>query len=148
MGYLGQVVKGEAGDIFGAVVGTPFGILKGLYGIGKGVVTGDLGTIGDGFKSLGSVAMPRAGSHSGLGWPGTPGNAGITPGTGTKLNNASIWHDKFTTTNGFGSNAQFGWIQRAWAGPGVEPGIYGQAYRVLGTVGFGLIGGIQAAAGY
>jgi hypothetical protein len=142
------MAKGEALEIFGAVVGTPYGVLRGLYGMGKGVVTGDLGTIGDGFKSLGSAAMPRAGSHSGLGWPGTPKNVGITPGTGTKLNNASIWHDNFTSANGFGSRAQSGWIQRAWTGPGVELGIYGQAYRVLGTVGFGLAGGAQAVMGY
>lgn len=91
--------------------------------------------------------MPRAGSASGLGWPG-PGSSGITPATGTKLNNASIWHDAYTGRNGFGSAAQFGWIQRAWAGPGTELGPYGQAYRVLGTVGFGLAGAVQAAAGF
>jgi hypothetical protein len=121
----------------------------GILRIGKGIVTGDLGMIGRGIRTLGSALLiPRAGSASGLGWPGTPGNTGITPATGTKLDNASIWHDTFTAVAGLGSAAQFGWIERAWTGPGRELGLFGQAYRLVGTAAFGLAGATQAAAGF
>ena len=39
------------------------------------------------------------------------------------------------------------WIQRAWTGSGVEMGPWGQAYRLYGTIGFGILGAGQAAAG-
>jgi hypothetical protein len=144
--YLGQLLKGEALEIAGGVVGTPYGILNGLYGIGKGIVTGNPGAIGRGFANLGAaVTMLRSGSASGLLHPGK--GAALTPDTGTKLNNASLWHDGQRNLAA-SSAAQFGWIQRAWAGPGTELGPWGQVYRLYGTVGFGNIGVGQAALGY
>jgi RHS repeat-associated protein len=146
---LGGFLLGESLEIFGSVVGTLHGIGVGILRIGQGIVAGDLGMIGRGIRTLGSaLVMPRAGSASGLGWPGTPGNTGITPTTGTKLNNASIWHDTYTGTVGLGSAAQFGWIERAWTGPGFELGLFGQAYRLVGTAAFGLAGAAQAATGF
>lgn len=115
-------------------------------GIGKGIVTGDLGAIGRGFANLGAAAiMLRSGSASGLLHPG--GRSSLTPDTGTRLNGASRWHD------GHGGLAtrsapQFEWVQRAWTGSGVELGPWGQAYRIYGTAGFGLIGAGQKALGY
>ncbi len=144
--YLEQLVEGEALEIAGGLVGTPEGILRGLYGIGRGLVTADLGALGGGFVNVGAAAiMIRSGSASGLLHPGK--GAALTPDTGTKLNNASLWHDgqRNLATS---SAAQFGWIQRAWFGPGTELGPWGQAYRIYGTVGFGIIGAGQAVLGH
>ena len=130
----------------GAVVGTPYGILKGMYGIGEGIVTANLRTIGRGFADIGAAAvMLRSGSASGLLHPGT--GRSLTPNTGTKLDGASRWHDgqENLMTN---SAAQFGWIERAWTGSGTELGPWGQAYRIYGTVGFGIVGAGQTALGY
>jgi hypothetical protein len=103
--------------------------------------------LGEGLTDLGAtLSMPRLGSHGGL---RHPGGSPVLPESGTKPNNASIWHDDFVGRSGYwNSSAQFGWIRRAWAGPGVEPGLYGQAYRILGTVGFGVAGALQWATGH
>ncbi len=141
---LGRFLRGEALEIFGAIVGTLYGIGKGIYQIGKGILTGSLQTIGAGFANLGATLMFRSGSASGLLHPGKGG--AITPGTGTKLDNASVWHDGQSNL-ATSSAAQFGWIKRAWTGRGAELGPWGQIYRIYGTVGFAIIGGGQAALG-
>jgi RHS repeat-associated protein len=142
---VGDFLAGEAFEISGAIVGTLWGIGKGLFQIGKGIVTGDLATIGRGFANLGATLMLRSGSASGLLHPGK-GRA-MTPATGTRLDNASLWHDGVQNL-ATDSAPQFEWIRRAWAGPGSELGPWGQVYRVYGTVGFGLIGAGQAALGF
>jgi hypothetical protein len=115
--------------------------------------------LGEGLWDFGTaLVMPRLGSAGGL---NHPGNSGTLPRSGTKPDNASIWHDDFVGRNGYwNSAAQFGWIRRAWAGlgekdqqslglgRGVEPGPYGQAYRILGTIGFGVLGVVQWATGH
>ena len=144
-GYVGRMFMGEALEIFGAVVGTAYGIARGLYGMGKGIVTGSFGTFARGVgDTLSAAVMLRSGSASGLGWPGRGGQ--VTPHTGTRLNGASRWHDGQSNLTQSAS-PQFGWIQRAWTGSGVEMGPWGQAYRLYGTVGFGILGAGQAAAG-
>ena len=45
------------------------------------------------------------------------------------------------------ASKQFGWIDRAWLGRGTQPGVWGQAYRLYGTAGFGVLGGLQLMIG-
>ncbi len=145
--YVVECVGGELGEVSGGIAGPLYGVGSGLVEIGKGIATLDLAGAGWGaFELVKALVQPRSGSHSGWGYPGDSG--AILPETGTKLDNASIWHDWYVRKHGYGSEAQFGWIVRAWTGPGVELGPWGQAYRLLGTVGFGVAGAMQAAAGY
>jgi len=110
----------------------------------QGVVGLDRATIDKGLYDFASVfTMPRLSSHGGLNWPGTADNSGIVPESGDQVNNASIWHDNQLAKPEAFLNPynHFTWIYLSWFGPGIEPGLYGQAYRLLGTVGFGVIGG-------
>jgi len=141
------MARGELLDVWGGISGTLNGIVTGLTRALSGLFTLNGRMLGEGLSDLGgALSMPRLGSHGGL---RHPGSSPVLPESGTKPNNASIWHDDFVGRFGYwNSGAQFGWIQRAWAGPGVEPGPYGQAYRILGTVGFGIAGALQWATGH
>ncbi|MDX2145882.1 MAG: RHS repeat-associated core domain-containing protein, partial [Planctomycetota bacterium] len=144
--YAAQMHGNEVADLAGGGMGHMYGMVKGIVGISKGVAS--LSSGGDGsqifngvFTVFASLVMPRLGSHGGLNWPGTSSNAGLVPGSTSTVNLASIAHDKAVDrAAGFlvASN-HFGWIARSWAGPGVQPGLFGNAYRALGTVGFGAV---------
>ena len=99
----------------------------------------------NGFLELvSSVIMLRSGPSSGLGHPGK--HDPFTPHPGTQPDYASDWHDgeeNLTTS----ASKQFGWIDRAWLGRGTQPGVWGQAYRLYGTAGFGVLGGLQLMIG-
>ena len=147
-GYVWNMLRGDVLDLAGGVYGTLRGIGQGLYNIGAGLATLDPTRIGQGVYDLVSPVVPRLGSHGGLNYPGTPDNSSPFPSTGTKPNNASIVHDLDVGQTGFLHSApHFRWIANAWAGPGVEPGIYGQAYRLVGTAGFGTAGGVLRVFG-
>jgi RHS repeat-associated protein len=145
--YASRMAVGELLDVYGGIFGTLNGIVTGFVETLAGVFTLNERMLGRGLGDLGgALSMPRLGSHGGLRHPGGPSRL---PESGTKPNNASIWHDDFVGRFGYwNSAAQFGWIERAWTGPGVEPGPYGQAYRILGTVGFGIAGALQWATGH
>jgi RHS repeat-associated protein len=151
-GVTGQILAGEAKTIWGTLFGVSYGIGKGLYDIGRGIIDtitkGDAHRIGTGVLDVAAAVTPRADSMTGWRWPGTPLNQGITPAAGTRLEGASSWHDGEWGNRHYGSASQFGWIERAWTGPGALPGPYGLAVTLVGTAGFGLAGSIQAAAGY
>jgi RHS repeat-associated protein len=143
------MLRGDVLDFMGGLYGTVRGIIRGVYELGAGVVTFDGGQFELGLYDLGSsLAMPRLDSHGGLNWPGTSDNSGLFPESNTQVENASIWHDAAVAESGFRAANQFGWITRAWSGPGIQPGIYGQAYRVVGTAGFGIAGAAEWAVGY
>jgi len=147
-GYAWNMLRGDVLDLVGGVYGTARGIGQGLYNIGAGLATLNPARIGQGFYDLVSPAVLRLGSHGGLNYPGTPDNSSPFPSTGTKPNNASIIHDLDVAQTGFSHSApHFRWIANAWGGPGVEPGFYGQAYRLVGTAGFGAAGGVLRVFG-
>jgi hypothetical protein len=143
------MIAGEILDIGGGVYGTPYGLIERVAETIAGAATLN-GTVSEtGLKVAGkALSMPRLGSHGGFGRSGTKFNAPIWPESNTKVNRASIWHDWFTSQHGYGSAAQFGWIQHAWFGPGVEPGSCGQAYRLLGTIDFGIFAIVERLFGY
>lgn len=145
------MIAGDALDLAGGGYGHIRGIGVGGYEIGKGILTFAFSTLGSGVRSvLSALVMPRLGSHGGLNWPGTGDNSGYFPETGTQVNEASIQHDgAVSVPGGFLRSANhFNWIVDAWAGPGIQPGLYGQAYRLIGTVGFGAAGGGLRLFGY
>jgi hypothetical protein len=143
------MLRGEGIEMGGGIAGTVGGILGGLALIGIGAAVLNPGFVGAGVKSIGAaVSMPRSGSHTGLLYPGTPGGASHIPASDTKLHHASVWHDDYVGRHGYwNSSAQFGWIARAWTGEGVELGPWGQSIRLVGTIGFGLVGGVQWLTG-
>jgi hypothetical protein len=140
-------VRNDIFDIWGGVGGTLNGIVTGLVGIIGGLASGNWGRAAVGGLDLGAaLIMPRLGSSGGLRHPGPGQN--LMPASTSRVNLASGWHDDLVARAGYwNSSAQFGWIERAWAGPGIEPGLYGQAYRILGTIGFGIAGVLQWATG-
>lgn len=133
----------DIADLVGGVIGHAYGAVVGFGGIAQGIAHGNFAQIGGGVSSLVSdVIIPRLGSHGGLDWPGTQSNVGLIPGSSSQPNLASIEHDVATGRPGgmwVGAN-HLGWVHDAWAGPGIQPGLYGNAYRIAGTVGFGLAG--------
>jgi hypothetical protein len=136
-------------DFAGGLYGTASGIAKGIYEVGTGIATLDSAAIQQGLYDFGSALMPRLGSAGGLNYPGFSDTLSRFFGSDSQPNNASIWHDSAVSQRGFMSSSnQFGWITRAWTGPGIQPGLYGQAYRLLGTTGFGLGGTVQWGLGY
>jgi RHS repeat-associated protein len=141
----GTDVRGLAGGI----VGHLHGITTGAAGMIKGAATLDASTFGNGaYAFLTAVVMPRHDSHGAINWPGTESNVGLIPGSGGRVNNGSIRHDADMQRHGFDSSvSHFRWIENAWVGPGTHPGLYGNVYRGLGTVGFGVAGAILRAAG-
>jgi RHS repeat-associated protein len=147
-----HMLEGDVLDFVGGLYGTARGIAQGVYEIGAGIATLDSGQIEQGLYDFGSsFAVPRLDAHGGLNWPGTKDNYGLFLESGTQVENASIWHDRAVGSEPggfFHSSNQFGWITRAWTGPGVQPGLYGQAYRLLGTLGFGAAGTVEWGLGY
>ena len=147
--YIWRMISGDFWDLGGGLFGTPYGLIRGVAETIGGAITGNTEVATQGLADIvGALSMPREGSAGGWRWPGTGSDAPHWPESNTKVNLASEWHDWWTGGRGFGSRAQFGWIKRAWGGPGVEPGPYGQAYRILGTVGFGLVGSLQWLVGW
>lgn len=147
--YLGLMLKADVIDAMGFVYGTIHGVVEGAIEIAEGVMALDAGVFGEGLYDAATAAFPRLGSHGGLNWPGTHDNSALFPASGSKANNASIAHDLAVGRSGFMNSAvHAAWISAAWTGPGVEPGIFGQAYRGVGTAAFGAASGILWAAGY
>jgi RHS repeat-associated protein len=144
--YVREMIRSEFLDIAGGAAGTAVGLADGLVRLVDGLLTLGWENVAEGaWRTLKTLSMPRLGRDGGLGHGG-PGST--IPASNSKVQRASNWHDREVDLYGFGSSAtQFGWIRRAWRGDGVEPGPYGQAYRLLGTVGFGIAGGVQWALG-
>ena len=147
--FLGRLITDDAKGLFGGIVSKLVQPFRGLFRIGRGLFNGDFRAIVDGIKDLVGVALPSYGSTTGWAWPGTIGNVPITPTVDNNLDDyASGWHDNQPLMK---SEAQFGWIERAWTGPdrrfsagdALALGPYGQAVRAVGTVGFFTIGAAQ-----
>jgi RHS repeat-associated protein len=146
-GYLAAMLRGDVLDLGGGIYGTVSGIIKGVGEIGLGIAKLDSTMFKQGAGNLGAaLVMPRLNNHGGLNWPGTVDNSPASPfpSSGTKVENASIAHDIDVKRSGFlhSAAAEFRWIANSWSGSGTEPGPYGQAYRLLGTVGFGVAGSV------
>ena len=140
--YLGEMIDGDILDGLGGVASIVRGTGEGILNVGTGLLTGNLGRVGSGLADLFSPVVPRLGSHGGLHHPGTRDNSSWLAGSGTKSNSASVHHDWDVGKHGFGaSGPHANWIVNAWTGYGVEPGVYGQVYRIVGTAGFGLASG-------
>lgn len=133
---------------------TATGILGGLgtipAGIGIGLATGNFLPLGDSLLEVPqALTMPRYAGWGGLGHPGIHirgKDVSSFPTLDTRVDQASRWHDGVQNI-ARSSGAQFEWIRQAWTGAGAEPGLYGQAYRVLGTIGFAAVGGAQYLLG-
>jgi hypothetical protein len=140
-------------DFAGFVLGPILGILEGLFNIGAGIANFSLSRIGLGLFQIGAVGMPRLGADGGLAHPTTlsvfqPLISWLR--SGSSLSRASQNHDIRMGDPNFGflsSRAHFNWIRDAWANPGVQPGLFGQSYRALGTIGFGVAGSVLATVG-
>jgi len=144
--YLKTMLRADALEVMGGLYGYARGTQEGLTEIGAGLATGDAKRVAVGVGHLLAMVVPRAGSHSGLDHPGAH-----TPAfdSGTTNNNASIKHDLAAMGPGFWkASVHAQWIVDAWTGPGTQPGLYGQAYRVVGTVGFGIASAVLWAAGF
>jgi hypothetical protein len=94
-------------------------------------------------KGNGAVIIPRLGSAGGYNWPGPSGDTGWVQSSGTQPNEGATYHDADVAKDGFWvSGPYFRFVGNIWGGPGVQPGLYGQAYRITGTVGFGAAGSL------
>jgi hypothetical protein len=116
----------------------------------KGAASRDAGMLGEGaYNLVSAIVMPRYDSHGGINWPGTSSNQGLIPGSAGMVNLSSSAHDRAVGQPGgfWQSSNHFNWIGSAWMGPGVQPGIYGNAYRALGTVGFGVAATVLRSIG-
>jgi hypothetical protein len=143
---IAAIVFADMLEFFGHVFGHGYGITKGFVEVGWGIAIADWSLAKRGAIDIGkAIAMPRSGSHSGWNWPGTRENVGLISESGTKLNNASIGHDR--SADLVSSSALLGWVHEAWFGSGLELGPWGQAYRLAGTVAFGGAGLVQKALG-
>jgi hypothetical protein len=82
--------------------------------------------------AIGHIAIPRYGSFGGAGY-GVPTNASLSL-IMNSVDAAAQWHDE--------KGKELGWVKRAWTNPsGLRPpGVFGEAYRILGTIGFGAAG--------
>jgi hypothetical protein len=142
---VGKFLLDEAKGIAGMVIGTPYLLGRGLWGIGRGIVTGDFSSIRGGLLDITGAALPKYGAFTGLSWPGTASLSPISWVVNNTLDaGASQWHDGQVLTR---SSAQFGWMNRAWTGGDGRAGVgdlaigpYGQAVRAVGTAAFGTIG--------
>jgi hypothetical protein len=146
-GYLGAMLRGDVLDLGGGIYGTISGIVEGLAEILAGAVRLNSEVFGQGLVDLSTaLSMPRLNNSGGLNWPGN--SSPVFAESGTKVENASVRHDALLQQYGaLVSYPYFYWIAQSWAGPGVEPGAYGQAYRTLGTIGFGVPGAVLWALG-
>jgi RHS repeat-associated protein len=138
--HAAQTTQAELLDVAHGLGGTVEGLVRGLFGTLHGLATLNPDTLVAGLYGLFAASvMPRLGGSGGLNHPGPDANP--TASSGSKVDNASIVHDVELGGRGpWVSQPYFGWIYNAYLGPGVEPGAYGQAYRALGTVGFGIPG--------
>jgi RHS repeat-associated protein len=148
--YAAAMYMNDVADAVGGVVGHMYGAVTGVAEIARGIGTLEPGHIGKGlFNLFATVAMPRLGSHGGLNWPGTANNNGLIAGSNSTVNLSSIDHDEATGAPGgmLVSANHLGWVAQTYAGDGIQPGLYGSAYRGLGTVGFGIFGGVLRGLG-
>lgn len=134
--YLTASLINEVLDIAGAVNGH-------LGGVEAGVSKLAAGNIREGLWDIATAATPRLGSHGGL---NHPGENPLAFESTSQPNLASIDHDNAMARggvwNGFlRSEHHFRWIANSFAGPGVQAGPYGQAFRLVGTAAFGIAGG-------
>ena len=147
-GYLKNMLVNDLKDAAGLVIGPIIGILDGLHNIAMGIVNMKPLRIALGIGQIAAVAMPRLGGEGGLLYPSpNPVFASIQNwlSNDSQLGVANRNHDAKMPGGGyFSSAAHFGWIVDAFSNPGNQPGPAGQAYRILGTVGFGVAGAVLA----
>ncbi|MCK6554081.1 hypothetical protein L6Q96_05785, partial [Candidatus Binatia bacterium] len=137
------IFNGEFNDLGGLFYGTVSGITRGAVQLAWGMATLNPALVKFGSYDTGTVVVPRLSNAGGLNWPGRTGDTGPIQSSGTKPNEAAISHDIEVGRDGFlVSPPYFRFVANMWAGPGVEPGLYGQAYRLAGTVGFGVPGSL------
>lgn len=96
-----------------------------------------------------SVIIPHHGFMTGANWgfdtKGHDNRSSVF--RWTRLDYAALYHDyRSDLAQGLGLRpgiAHHQWIRDAWAGPGHEPGVFGQAIRLLGTPSFYIFGKVD-----
>jgi hypothetical protein len=128
-------------------MGNVGGVLTGLYGLVKALVTWDGALARESAVNLfGASVMLRSGSTGGLAHPSA--SSIRTPDPGTKNHNAFVNHDAAMRDGRWlDSAAHFQLVHDMWVGPGREMGPWGQAYRAYATVGLGTWGAILKGFG-
>jgi len=142
---LGTLRRGGGVEIAGAIAKPFHNLFRGLGNLITGIFTGNWRQAVSGlFEMTIGVAFPGLGGKGGLLW----GDEGF-PSSGTKPDIASGGHDLAMSRPGGwkSSSNHFAWIRDSFTGPGREPGPYGQVYRVVGAVGFGIAGTVLWVAG-
>jgi RHS repeat-associated protein len=145
---LADVLVADYQEARGGLYGHLSQLVRGASGIAKGVISANWQSIKEGLYNLITTPGPKAGNTTGLNHPGTTGSPSPFPDPPTRLHGASFNHDDRTGRVGFSHSApHLQWIAEAWAGPGVPPGSYGLTITLVGTVVFGVGGGVLWLAG-